>query len=155
MNRIQGNIYLMCLKHGYDNKEQGITYWEMVDFLVSSGMIDGANFEFHQYFYVWFFDNFYLGAVYLDRRLIKDNTGAIWFNRKWLSGRYGHPTYEGERSNSQLDEKAFMMFEARQNYLNNVSLHESDKKAAAANRFAIYALAISVAALLTQSFIGS
>lgn len=159
-------IYLLCLEKGYDCGDTGISYWEMVEYLKDKGAIDPGNFEFHQYFFTWFFDNFYLAANYVDRRqnrmgLDPSQTAAnqpvnpaLWFNRNWLSERYNHPKYQDARANGQLDLKAPMIYEARQKYLDYLSLKASEKKAEQANKLSMTAIYISFGLGLISIIIG-
>jgi len=159
-------IYILCLEKGYECGDTGISYWEMIEYLKDKDAIDPANFEFHQYFFTWFFDNFYLAANYVDRRqnrmgLDPRQTAAnqpvnpaLWFNREWLSERYGHSQYQNAALNGQLELKVPMMYETRQKYLDYLSLKASETKAEQANILSKIAIIISISLGLISIIIG-
>lgn len=134
------NIYILCLEKGYNNGEQGTSYIEMIKYLESNGFTIDES--FHNYFYVWFFDNFYQNNITNERAAKRQNMNLI----PW---QFHKPQYEESlkepKTTTYYNLKAVMTFEARQNYLNYLRFKASDRKSNRALIIAIVTSIISVA----------
>lgn len=134
------SIYIKCLRKGYECRQSGITYWEMVDYLTPFG-IPAKEYDFHVYFFKWFFDNFHQQIVTDSRiRELKIVFDPRWMNRDVALG-----------GNPQLDMKAMMTFEAQEKYLNYLLLTESDRKAKRANTLSWWAVGLTALSLICQT----
>lgn len=111
------SIYIKCLRKGYECRQSGITYWEMIDYLTPFG-IPAKEYDFHVYFFKWFFDNFHQQIV-TDSRI---RELKIVFHPDWMKRE------NAMDGNPQLSMKTMMTFEAQEKYLNYLLLTESDKK---------------------------
>jgi hypothetical protein len=139
------NIYIESLKFGYANADKGVSYWEMINYLESKSLIDANDLLFHEYYFTWFFDNFYHRQTYMDRRQNRTRVDerqtaanqtpneALMFRQHYISERFLKLNDINVKAN-HLHEKAFMMFDARQNYLNYLYLKESNRSANEANQ---------------------
>lgn len=162
---IEGNIYIESLKFGYENADKGVSYWQMINHLERKGLIEADNLLFHEYYFTWFYDNFYYRLLYMDRRqnrvaLDHNQTlsnippsEALMFRQQYLSDRLIDPKIE-KPNNAQLFEKAFMMFDARQNYLNYLLIKDTDKKVEQANKYSKIAILATTFGLILSTIIG-
>lgn len=141
------SIYIICLEKGFNNGEQGTSYIEMIQHLESNGFTIDEN--FHYYFYVWFFDNFYMNGVTNEREAKRPNMSLVpW---QFQPNQYKEDLKEF-RIGAIYCTKCIMMFEARQNYLNYLRFKGSDKKSNIALVTAIVTSIISVLLGIVQIY---
>jgi hypothetical protein len=140
------NIYIACLKKGIEDLENGTSYIEMIEHLETEGFV--IKEEFHLYFFIWFYDNFYLNGISNEREAQR----PITKHRPW--------TFEWGQFKPQKDRqiegfysmKAIMTFDARQNYYNYLKLKGADKKTNIALYVAIFTTIISIVFSLVQIY---
>lgn len=154
------DIWLTCLEHGFNCGDKGVSYNEMKQHLADKGLIKSIyNFDFNYYFYIWFFDNFFHYAIYHSRRT---GNSSLGFVTGWLPQDDNGKQINNHTPNGQLEEKCPMTYEARQKYLDYLSLKESDRKsdeattlATSANKLSKKAIVLSVALGLISIVIGA
>lgn len=131
---LEDSIYIKCLKKGFNAPPEGISFNEMIQYLVAEGHPEANTHDFKCHFYVWFFDNFFQHAIYYDRMMQRQPPMWPWAYRE---------TVENGKPNPQLEVKSPMMFPAQESYLNYLSLEATKSKSTLAVRIALAAMILS------------
>ena len=120
------NIYTIALKYGADNLNNGITYNNLLSHLKSKGK--SLDKDIQRYFHVWFYENFYVDAIYPK---IKDF--------RWTSGDLGENVLAVHD-----DKKAILTGNSHQMYLDYQELRFAYKSSKQATWIAIWAIIVTI-----------
>jgi hypothetical protein len=128
----EDNIYTVSLKYGVDNLNSDVTYNKLLAHLKSQNIT--LDKDLLRYFHVWFYESFYVDAIYPK---IKDF--------KWTGGDLC------ESILSQFDDKkAIITGSSHQTYQDYQELKVAYKSSKDASKFAIIAICVTLLVGLIQ-----
>ena len=133
----RNNIYLFCLKVGYKEISNGITYKQIKKLVTDKFKIEFSyDFEFH--FRVWFFNNFY------------EPNAQYQLNRE-INGHVDQITRKDQSSlpfEQQINTTVYIKGDSIQQYIDYVDLSDARKSSRSAYKFAMISIVIALFAIL-------